>query len=679
MRNPTSGSATHLRRIDDSRLHGEESERQFLLVYDLAHVNNALRVPAREENPKIETRRNLFMREELEKLVISGKIGSDLIDPILLLSEAGYSTHRSWGFGKITEIDTVFSRISIDFDTKPDHSMDLGFAAKTLNAIGPEHILARKVDDLKALQKLAAINHLELIKVVLLSYNGKATIDTIQKSLVPEVIEEDWKKWWDTAKRELKKSGHFRVPSKKSQPVEFHEEEVKIDDRLLSDFEVAKGLKQKLAVVSEVLKLVPDLHNKKAVATIVLAVLNDEIPKYLKNQPSLVLEAVFARDELSREAELEKQDEEVTEAVIWERITDIVALFEALPAAKFKPALLSLKKSKENWPEIVLDLMNHSTVKLAGDCALLMINNDLLDDLKKHLAYLINQQSAKSDLLLWLAKSRSDTFADILDAEVFNAMLTAMEHDQFQDKKINRLGDFILSDKNLLVELIDSADIEVVKDITRKLKFSPVFEDMEKRSLLARIVKAYTSVQSLISKEKSSQDNSLVVSWKSLERRKSEYEKLVHKKIPDNSKEIAIARSYGDLRENHEYKAAKEQQKFLMKRKAELERDLLRAKGTDFANVNTDVVTIGTRIDMTNLDTQATESYAILGAWDSAPDENVMSYLTPMAQAVINHKSGDEVEFEMGSQKQRYRIDSIDYALDQASDSEENQEEATSA
>jgi transcription elongation GreA/GreB family factor len=116
-----------------------------------------------------------------------------------------------------------------------------------------------------------------------------------------------------------------------------------------------------------------------------------------------------------------------------------------------------------------------------------------------------------------------------------------------------------------------------------------------------------------------------------------------------------------------------------MKRKAELERDLLRAKGTDFANVNTDVVTIGTRIDMTNLDTQATESYAILGAWDSDPDENVMSYLTPMAQAVINHKSGDEVEFEMGSQKQRYRIDSIDYALDQASDSEENQEEATSA
>src|SRR5213595_2597529 len=112
---------------------------------------------------------------------------------------------------------------------------------------------------------------------------------------------------------------------------------------------------------------------------------------------------------------------------------------------------------------------------------------------------------------------------------------------------------------------------------------------MDKRSLLARIVKSHPAVQSLISGEQTKQDTTLIVSWESLERRKIDYADLVHKKIPANSKEIAIARSYGDLRENHEYKAAKEMQKILMRRKVELEGQLIRARGTDFANAKTDV------------------------------------------------------------------------------------------
>jgi hypothetical protein len=174
-------------------------------------------------------------------------------------------------------------------------------------------------------------------------------------------------------------------------------------------------------------------------------------------------------------------------------------------------------------------------------------------------------------------------------------MLTAMERDQFNEKRSNKLRDFILDDQTLLVELIGSADLEVIKDLTRALQLSPCFDDMDKRSLLARIVKSYPAVQTMISGEQTKQDTSFLVSWESLERRKNEYAELVQKSIPANSKEIAVARSYGDLRENHEYKAAKEMQKILMRRKGELESQLVRARGTDFANPRTDVVSIGTR------------------------------------------------------------------------------------
>ena len=196
--------------------------------------------------------------------------------------------------------------------------------------------------------------------------------------------------------------------------------------------------------------------------------------------------------------------------------------------------------------------------------------------------------------------------------------------------------------------------------MTRALQLSPVFDDMDKRSLLARLVKAHPIVQSLITGEQTKQDATLLVSWESLERRRAEYQELVEKKIPANSKEIAIARSYGDLRENHEYKAAKEMQKMIMHRKGELESQLMRARGQDFSNAKTDVVGPGTIVQVTDLQSNQTETFTILGAWDSDPDKGVISYLTPVAMALLNHKVGDEIEAELHGNKNRQRIEKID-------------------
>src|SRR5438034_254364 len=87
----------------------------------------------------------------------------------------------------------------------------------------------------------------------------------------------------------------------------------------------------------------------------------------------------------------------------------------------------------------------------------------------------------------------------------------------------------------------------------------------------------------------------LIVSWSSLEKRKIEYEELIKTKIPENSREIALARSYGDLSENFEFKAAKQMQSVLMRRKSELEQMLHNARGTSFENVDTSRVSIGDR------------------------------------------------------------------------------------
>ncbi len=600
------------------------------------------------------------MKEEFEKLAAAGKIEGKHVPALAQLAEAGCCTHRSWGFGRIKTVDTVFARFTIDFPGKAGHPMDLGFAAESLKPVPKDHILARKATDLDAVRHLAA-HHIDLIKIVLNSFGGKATTDQIQSVLVPDVISDDWKKWWETAKREMKKDGHFIVPLKKTEAVVYQAQETSLQDRLLADFRKAKGLKARILVVAEILKGISDLKDKAAAANEVIAALNPDIASHQRTQPAVALEAVFARDELREAAGLPAGVDEISVAQIWAQDgIRFGPLIESIPAAKHHRALESFKTAyPEKWVEVFRSALNFVSAKLAKEIVSVLIHDGKLALLKETLAKLINQHTASSELLLWFGRERTEDFVDILGPEVFRAMLTSMERDQFQEKRSNRLRDFILEDQALIVELTSTADIEVVKDLTRALKLSPVFDDMDKRSLLARLVKAHPAVQSLVSGEQTKQEAGLLVSWESLERRRAEYQELVEKKIPANSKEIAIARSYGDLRENHEYKAAKEMQKILMRQKEDLEAALNRARGQDFANASTEVVGPGTIVQVADPATNQTETFTILGAWDSDPDHGIISYLTPIAMALVNRKVGDEVEFELHGSKRRQRIENI--------------------
>src|SRR5229473_968916 len=257
------------------------------------------------------------MREEFEKLAAAGKLDRHHIEALVQLTDSGFCMHRSWGFGRIRTVDTVFARFTIDFPNKSGHTMDLSFAAESLRPIPKDHILARKAADLETLRQMAATNHLELVKLVLNSYGGKATVDQIQQVLVPDVIRDDWKKWWEAAKRELKKDGHFQVPLKKSEPIVYQAKEVSLQDRLMGEFRAAKGLKARVVVASELLKSAHDLADKQAAAGEVIAAFNNEVPSYQRTQPAVALEAIFARDNIREMAGLPPTEGELQPAVVW--------------------------------------------------------------------------------------------------------------------------------------------------------------------------------------------------------------------------------------------------------------------------------------------------------------------------------------------------------------------------
>lgn len=607
------------------------------------------------------------MKEELERLVAIGKLDRRLVEPLLALHRSGYCVHRAWGCGKIMAFDPVLARMTIDFLSRAGHSMDLSFAAETLRPVPGDHILARKLSDLNGLRQMAATQPVELARIVLKSCQGKATLDQIQNLLVPDVIRDDWKKWWEGARRLLKKDGHFQVPVKKSEAIVYLEQEVGAQDRLLADMRAAKGLKARVLAVQELLKCIDDLADKEAAGREVVAALNTEIISHLKTMPGLALEGVFAREDIRAATGLPVGEGELDSRSVWLQDPSspqpgptLGAVLAETAPPKHSRVLDSYRAAfPDTWQDTALTLLNEVPAKAVGEIAELLIRADKLKLLKDKLVRLISQHLATSELLLWLARERTDAYADILGPEVFRAMMTAIERDQFLEKKSNKLRDYILGDHQLIVELIESADLDVIKDLTRTLQLSPSFDDMDKRSVLARIVKAYPSVQSLISAEHVKQDVTLLVTWESLERRKLEYQDIVEKQIPANARDIALARSYGDLRENHEYKAAKEMQKVLMRRKAELERDLTRARGTDFSHPRTDVVSPGCEVVVVAAGSEHRETFIIFGAWDFNLEKGVISYLSPIAQSLLNKAVGDEVEFEFEGTRSRYRIEAV--------------------
>ena len=139
-------------------------------------------------------------------------------------------------------------------------------------------------------------------------------------------------------------------------------------------------------------------------------------------------------------------------------------------------------------------------------------------------------------------------------------------------------------------------------------------------------------------------DQAPVTSVASHRRLAAELENLINVQIPENAAAVALARSYGDLRENAEYDAAKEKRRFLHRRRAELEKTLGFIRSTDFKDVAVNgQVVVGSLVRLQSASGSIREYY-VLGAWDGDPEKNRISYKTRIGETLMDKKVGDKVD-----------------------------------
>ena len=568
-------------------------------------------------------------------------------DTLLALNAGSFCQHKSWGVGKIKTFDTTLNRIVVAFPHNPDHAMQLAYAADSLAPVSTEHIEVRKQTDLAGLKQLAGSDPVALVRLMLVGNNHSASPDKMENILTGSVLTPgEWKKWWDNTKKLLKRDPHFELPVKKTEPVILRTAPVSQQDDLLESFRVAPSLTQKTDTARQLLKLLDEIADPELLLQEFQDGLLDALKKLKGDYAAERLEAVFVIADLRARQKLPSESVAPLIDEILAGVLDLPVLLDELTgAAKKRVLALAADRLLADVNRLPAKTLDELTGKLATQADRLLT--------------LVRNQEASPDLLCWIWKN-----LDVLpwlqpfrSPTMLSAMITAIEDGGAKATK--RLRDLVYSSDELIPDLLGNADTDTVRDLARRILSCPSFEELDRRSVMARVVKEFPFVQEFLV-TKTTKEAPLIVSWPSLHKRRAELDEIINKRIPENSKEIGVARSYGDLRENFEFKAAKDLQKVLMRRRAELEMLLVRAQGTDFSDAKSDVVGIGTTVTVTDLGTGQPHIYHVLGAWDSDPVRGIISYPAALAQAMYNKITGDTVEAADENGKLKYRIDRIE-------------------
>jgi transcription elongation factor GreA len=148
----------------------------------------------------------------------------------------------------------------------------------------------------------------------------------------------------------------------------------------------------------------------------------------------------------------------------------------------------------------------------------------------------------------------------------------------------------------------------------------------------------------------------VILTSEGYERLKQEIDELSTTRRREVAERIRVAREFGDIAENAEYDDAKNEQMLLEHRIATLEERLRDARVISKKDIAKDVVSIGSKVKLRDVDAKETIEYHIVGSAEANPAENKLSNESPVGKAIIGKKKGETVEVAAPRGKMKFKI-----------------------
>ena len=588
------------------------------------------------------------MHPDVEKLVKAGKLPAPVGERLSQLAPGNFCLHKSFGAGKIVDWDFGAKKITVDFQNSSGQEMDLQFAMQKTEWIPTDDFRAVKIEQIEQLRELAKKDSVALVVHILQSHGGSITGDAIEQLVSGAVIPtKEYKKWWDTTKKAVKESRKAVVPTKRTEAIILRDSDVTPAQSLLADFEAARDIKGMIKALEAIAADMGAFDQDSEALKQLLIDIDDGAKKAARVQLGQAMQLVSARDEVigsNKALELDPSAVRLSDLIAGSNLDKIAEELVALPSGRQRAVFEAFESAfGSEWIDKIVTVFDQVGARGVTEIARILNENNGMPRLMEHLSSALARRALGPDALIWVCRERKASSESVFGADVGASILNLLENDHLSDgpRKTSRLQTLLNDDKALLSDLVKNMDLNEAKNFARRMLDCPVFGDLEKKSLMARIIKVRPETVELVSGQNAAKrEEPLLVSWESLEKKKEELQELIRVKIPQNREDVKIAKSYGDLRENFEYKSAKDLEKYLNHRRTALEREIAQARGTDFKGAVTKTVNIGTIIVLAD-DQGAEQTITVLGAWDSNPEKKEVSYLSDVGKALMGLSVGD--------------------------------------
>lgn len=561
---------------------------------------------------------------------------------LLTLAEGTRCLDKTWGFGVVKRVDGFYKRVTIDFTRKRGHAMSFAYAGETLQLVEPGHLLARKHEDPEGITALAREQPGEIVRLALASY-GPLTVVQLQELIASEILQgQDWKGFWDRARKALKNDPLVEIPTKRAEPIRLLARERRYDEAWFAKLAKERDAKTLMDLIAEVAKAetvaaLPPAHQAILVERLRFGIFGTE-----DRTPELAARLVLLAERIDLSAagfDIAAAVRDLSEPA---RLTGIMQLPARELTAWLKLSNTHLPDTAARVGALLADLPLHAVHVVLSDLRALGLEQDVsafirekfgvrglgpatLDYLCAHLALLEEWRLGSTCDLVYLVMPALESPAS---GERYRAQKSLRE--RFEDRA-------------WLETVFGGMHPREREQVLARLRTSRGWDETSKRSLLGRLIKLFPDLQEVVARAESKPQEvreTRFTSWRSYRERQEQLRELVEVAIPENSREIGVARSYGDLRENFEYQAAKDQQRLLMRRQAELERDLSEVKGSDFAGMGTATAGMGTGVCIQRPDGRE-ERYWLLGEWDRDETLNIISNRSEVGRRIEGARVGD--------------------------------------
>ncbi|MBO4532432.1 MAG: transcription elongation factor GreA [Treponema sp.] len=592
----------------------------------------------------------------------------------IAFDKGSFVFHRNWGVGLIRKLDK--DTLEINFGkTGGIHRISLKMAVSALKPLSADHIWVLKAT--KKREELAAMvkdDKKWALKTIIQSFDNNCDFKRIKAELVPVILKPtEWTSWNTAAKKILESDAEFGVNPNDINCYTVRDHEITQEEKLSNEF---KAQKQFFARVEILMKFFySDMTDN---SSDLFLEMYSYFTGFLKNI-SKVNEQVLASYLIVRKISgLDTQflfPVKETFAEIYGRLDDPRRVYEELKDSKntsLKDDFLECIEMLPDWnaqyirlfptvlDEKLLDKLIQKGFK-ADVQKLVRTSFEQFKDFRETALYFFKNCQNKD----WFKEADVSyekqliTLVNIIELtfrEINNHLNTT------ENKKINKNASTLLFNDDTLFKYLMEQDEETVKKIYTLIDDISEIDPNYKAQTRSKILSKYPDFKFRVSEEKTTQPKGMIVTAKMLEAKKAEAERIQSIEIPQNAKEIAEAREKGDLKENAEYKSAKEKQHMLNLTLSKLQEELNRATVFDPTTLTTAEASFATVVTLHNNETDKDEEYTILGPWESDPDNNIISYMSPFGNALMGAKTGENIKFVVNEHEYEYTVKEINKA-----------------